>query len=132
MEKYNEEIETIISSLSEKQDDYFKLFGKYWQGIKTQDSPPLMSELGSKMVAIKDVDKKPEGVFCSWKDMGFDNQVFPFTMEVSEYNAPAGRGYEIRFFYKDDTGEYIKSVGYGVESKQRTIDWSKNDKKFAI
>ena len=44
--------------------------------------------------------------------------------EVHEYICPNGAvGYQVFFYKKDGEDEYIKSIGYGQESKSRTFDW---------
>lgn len=47
---------------------------------------------------------------------------------VTEYLTPKGEiGYQMYFYETRVDGEYRKSVGKGVEEKDRTFDWTKLD-----
>ena len=44
--------------------------------------------------------------------------------EVHEYLCLNGNvGYQVFFYKNDGEDEYVKSIGYGDESKHRTFDW---------
>ena len=50
-----------------------------------------------------------------------------FDFEVYDYGNPKHNywGYQIIFYENREDGEYISSVGYGFEEKERTYDWRK-------
>ena len=65
---------------------------------------------------------KTNVVYCKERDaekLTTTADKFPFTVEVNEYVAPNGKGW--RAIFRD--GDYVKSVGYGVEAKDCTFDW---------
>jgi len=69
---------------------------------------------------------KPTGdytqVYRTEKD-GFDYMVLDYGNPKHGY-----WGYQVLFYEKREDGEYVKSVGYGEESKARTYDWFNLDK----
>jgi hypothetical protein len=117
---YDTKINTVLTALKTKQAIYFSMYGKYWQGLPTNNIIPTAS------VSIQNTLAKAIGVNWSWKDIGLNGIKFPFSIEVHEYVAPNNqKGYEVRFFANDGVNDYIKTIGYGVESLIRTQDWIK-------
>ena len=46
-----------------------------------------------------------------------------YDVEVHEYVAPTGVGYQIILRKEDANSKHIRSKGYGVEAQPRTFDW---------
>ena len=44
--------------------------------------------------------------------------------EVHIYEAPTGKGYEVRLYKTIGQDEYVRRVGAGVEAQERTQDWT--------
>ena len=112
--------ENFLSVISAKQEEYFKS-GKYWQGLKTCDAIPDITDKASE---IKCLDDSPRANVLSWREMGLDNLTLPFQAEVHEYQAPGGSGYRVILRISRDGKDYLYIQSYGVESY--TQDWTED------
>ena len=81
----------------------------------------LLSTKVSKIEIFE--NPKKGGDFTQIKRLNKDNLDY----EVHEYGNPKQGywGYQVLFYEQKEDGEYVKSVGYGEESKNRTYDWTK-------
>lgn len=112
-------INNFLVLLEDYQKNYIKTSSVYFQGLKTHSSIPSTDVQPNKLT------DKPLGKTTSWADTGLDvNKAIPVSIEVHEYIAPEQqKGWQVFFYATDGIKNYIKSVGYGSESKERTKDW---------
>lgn len=111
----------VYSAIEAYQLNFIKTNEKYWQALKTHSQPV---EYGTSV--------HPEYLDCllpngkpSWNGTGIViNPPLPFQVEIHEYETFKGdKGFQVFFFTQKDGLMYSKSIGYGVESAQRTWDW---------
>ena len=100
----------IISKIEISQEVYFQEHGRYWQGLPTHKNIP------NTTTTLNNISIKPFYQAEKWSDLVELPNKLPFQIEVHQYEAPKGHGYQI--FLRNEKG--VKSIGYGVESESRT------------
>lgn len=110
----------FLKTIADKQDEYVRITGKYWQGLKTSNTIP---DIIDPVKVIENVDDKPRASVLSWKEMGIELEL-PFQAEVHEYQAPGGSGYRVILRISRDGKDYLYIQSYGVESY--TQDWTED------
>jgi hypothetical protein len=75
-----------------------------------------LDEIATDQTKYFDKEKKYKQVWPTEED--------GMTKEIHEYVGPKGFGYVVIYKKKEDEKEFIKTIGYGVEAKERTSDWS--------
>ncbi len=95
--------------------------GKYFQGLETHSATPL-DDTAADLLDTRPPTKPTEP---TWTDTGIINQNLPFSIQIHEYVAPTGNGYQVIFTADDGVDVWTKSQGYGVEALERTWDWRK-------
>ena len=110
------ELNILVSDLEQKQTQYVKENGTYWQGLRTQPSPPSkqeISNLGSKADNGK-----------SWDDMEIQvPSLSRFSYRIDVYDGPSGKGYVLIIQTEEDGKMYQKSINVGSET-YRGRDWT--------
>ncbi len=115
----NQFIDTFIPSLKAYQDTYIQTSPVYFQGLETSSTIPDKNTVPDKL------NTKPSVKQTTWTDTGLNlNTGIPVSVEVIEYVAPKNnKGWQVVFRTSDGKTSYMKSVGFGVEEKNRTYDW---------
>lgn len=109
----------IISLIKNSQKQYFRKNGIYWQGLKTHLSVPVSSG-----ASLNNISMKPHYQMEGWNDLVVLPDLLPFSMIVNQYEAPNEEfGYQIIIQKRINEIIYEKSIGYGVQSNDRSYDW---------
>lgn len=82
-------LDSILSTLGEKQQAYFANQGMYWQGVVTHTSTPDTEALADNLM------ESPNGVY--WFDWfpEFRTTPMPFSLQCDVYDGPNGAGYVV-------------------------------------
>ena len=107
------------SAIETLQNNYIQTHPHYWQGLITHSVIPD----GSIETDADLLNKKTEYQTESWINEGINNVKTSYALEIHQYTAPQGKGYQI-FFWRNNAGQLQnKSIGYGPEATERTFDW---------
>ena len=92
--------QNILQRITDSQTAYFKINGKYWQGLENWNAKPFyQSKSMAELINVSDL-----------------NPTSP-KIRVDQYESLKGKGYQVIMTYPDGS---IKSYGYGVEAGGRT------------
>ena len=120
-----EEIAMLNERIAISQAKYYGANGIYWQGLKTHTAPPNSPD----MKAPNNLAVKPFYQKKYWDELVTLPTNMRTQLEVHQYRAPNGDGYQI-FFYKIQEGKlHRKSIGHGPESASRTHEWEEVKKQ---
>ncbi len=115
----NSYITSLLPSIESYQNDYIKSHIYYFQGLKTNSITP------TSVQSADCLDQKPQSKETTWVDTNLIKIGYPFSIEIHEYLAPGNnRGWQVIFHNSDGQHDYVRSIGYGIESKLRTYDWT--------
>jgi hypothetical protein len=83
----------------------------------------LNDAIASKLTSIATIQAAHIETNDRYLRIGLTNEE-GYSYEVHEYYTPnKSIGYVVFFYKTDDGKDYKKSVGYGEESENRTMDW---------
>ncbi len=116
---HNTFITSILPSIESYQNSYIQSFPMYFQSLKTHSSIPTITTIPNLL------NTKPSLKTTTWTATGLDiNKAIPVSIEIHEYLTPSNnKGWQILFKTSDGIKEYVRSVGYGIESSSRTFNW---------
>lgn len=112
-------IEKIVSVIIASEELYFENNGVYWQGLKTDYRIPKDGELLTPVY----LDSKPYYQDKSWSDLVVFNDPLPYLIEVTQYTAPKGPGYQVILRKQEGNLILNRSFGFGPEKDSRTHNW---------
>jgi len=101
----------------------------YWQGIRTHDSPVLYGT----SVNADNLNCYLSHVKKNWSEISASFPALPFQLEVHEYITGKGeKGFQVFYYVQNDGKVYVKSLGFGVEEKQRIYGWQEVSQSYYL
>ena len=108
----------IAKQVENFQDEYILTHDVYLQTPPSHVAPPLETTAADNIAAT--IPTKG----TSWADFPAEVGNLPFSVELHEYVTPTGgKGYQTIMRREVDGIVQMRSIGYGVESAERTYDW---------
>ena len=111
-------LNNTAAQVAAAEDDYYSMFGRYWQGARTHAVPP-----SDGATAAPDLTRKPSDEAASWSGMGL---ALPAQTEaalsVDVYRSRAGHGYIVNADVIVAGVYYRRSRNFGPESWHER-DW---------
>lgn len=114
----NKFIDTFLPTLDTYQTNFIKSSNVYFQCLTSHSQTPVTKTIPDKL------NVAPVGKTTKLSDTGLTlNVAMPVSFDVSELVGPLGRGWIVRFYISDGVKKYVRSLGFGVDAKDNTIDW---------
>lgn len=102
----------ILKSIETAQNSYYQSHGRYFQGLPTSKEIPITE------IEPDNLNIKPYYQTEKWSDFILLPAKLPFQIEIHQYKAPNGAGYQI--FIRDENS--VRAYGYGSEAESRTYE----------
>lgn len=115
------ELDKLLVHFDTRQEAYFVLNDRYFQGIKTPATKPADGATKVTDSALKPTDQDE-----SWADAGFvlPNEL-PMSMAVHTYDGPQGKGYAIVLEVIEQNTTFSRIVATGLDGPRRTHNWQR-------
>jgi len=113
------ELEQITNIIIESQEQYFEVYGRYWQGFITDETLPK----DGLRITPTNLDSKPSDQNESWNDLVTFTETLPVQIRVDTYSRADDHGYQI-VYKKEELNRILeRSIGFGDDRDKRTWGW---------
>lgn len=120
-EKIDGRLNLLLTHLEARQDDYFAVHGRYFQGIRTHTVLPK-GEIDEE--TPPDKKRKPADQAEDWNDAGIVLPTkMPMALAIDVYEGPRGIGWSVRAEVEHRGREFVRRVGFGPDAEHYAHDW---------
>src|SRR5215813_3450751 len=88
LDSCNQHLGSILTAIVEKQEEYFAVQGRYWQGLRTHEITP-----SDGISTLPTLDTHPDYQSETWADLNVLDGPMPYALACHQYHGAAGPGY---------------------------------------